>query len=175
MSRMQASIEAVIEFNEASDRIRNGYVYREHYPMRTVLIDGKEMLRKRQPWDTANGYFQREAYALIGETFRKKGGKQLIQKCARDSDYLPKRSAFSDNPFLWGLLAVDPDACCLGKEAKEAPRFARLFSHADRNRVPPIYLIGFLKQIGSYRTLDSEFRSPTLDPSLKLEAGKTAL
>jgi hypothetical protein len=165
-------VDAETTFNLKSDRIRNGYTYRLHHRERPVLVDGKAYQLERQPWDTANSYFQREAYALILEMFIEvKGGRSMIQRWAKMSKFLPRTSIFSDDPFLGGLFAIDPTAECIGKGGKKAHRFARLFAHADRNRVPPAYLIGFLKQIGGYRTLDLEYRTPTLDPSLTVGLG----
>ena len=168
ISSLGRHTQAQRDFDSAAMRIKNGYTLRVNNPNRTVQMDGAEKVLKRQPWDTANGFFQREAYALITQTMGERGGPSLLQRSARDSDYLPPNTRYSENPFLWGLHAIDPDASCLGKGAKKAIRFARLITHAHRNRVPPIYLIGFLRQIGGYRTLDSEYQSPALDPSLKI-------
>lgn len=166
--KMLAEAEAILDAE--SGRIRQGYLIRENDPERSAWIDGKEVRLKRQPWDSANGYFQREAYALIRRMIREqKEGATAIQIGARQSTFLPNRPVFGKAKFLWGLLAIDPEADCLGKGAKKARRFARLFAHADRNLVPPEYLIGFSKQIGGSRTLEREFKTPSIDPSLRME------
>lgn len=88
-------------FDRGVDAIRDGY----------ALARGSEQRLRREgkyvrPWDTAENYLKREAYALIARTLDTSGGGRAIQRLVRSEREEPKSPSFAESPFYWGLLLI---------------------------------------------------------------------
>lgn len=141
-------------FDDAAGFIRDGFSQRQ-------------TVKGLRPFDSANGYLRREAYALIRETKSRKGGANTIKSLVQRLSTTPESPEYAENPFYWGLLAIDPHRDFLS--AQDLSRFAKQLLYADRNGVPPSYLIGFLYQTGGPRDLSHKLVSKVRDDSLALD------
>lgn len=141
-------------YDDAAEFIRDGYSKRRP-------------LKGLRPFDSANGYLRREAYALIRETKSKRGGANTIRSLVQRLSTTPETPEYTENPFYWGLLAIDPHRDFLSPQ--DLSRFAKQLLYADRNGVPPNYLIGFLYQTGGPRDLSHKLGSKVRDDSLALK------
>lgn len=122
-------------FNREAARIRNGYASR------------RLSTRYLPPWNTANGYLQREVYRLVRH-FDRSGHGGTIRNLVRDLGKEPQNLAFEQNIFHWGLLALEgPQGSMLNPQKRRL--FANQMLYAHRHDVPELYLIGFIYQLGS--------------------------
>ena len=147
---------AQLSFEEAADRIQAEFVRRK----------GANGLR---PFESANGYFKRAAYALIRRTIAQPGGAGTIKNAIRRFSRLPNSPSYRQNPFYWGLLAIDPYLDTI-KQRQYLSLYAQQLLYAHRNAVGPEYLIGFLYQTASQRNLPARLAAKRPDESLLLES-----
>lgn len=125
---------AAVRFEAAGDAIQEGYRQRKKLP-RLPPFDGK--------W----GFLKREAYRLIRRQITEPGGHRTIKSIVRRWKREPREPSYDDNPFYWGLLAIDPAQDIL--DQRDLTRFAHQLMYAHRHDVPAHFLVGFLYQSGS--------------------------
>ena len=121
-----------------------------------------------RPFENANGYLKRAAYALIRRTIAERGGAATIKSAVRRVTRLPDSPTYTENPFYWGLLAIDPHLDAIRKR-QYLSLYAQQLLYANRNAVGPEHLIGFLYQTASQRDLSARLESRRPDDSLVLE------
>lgn len=107
----------------------------------------KATSRGGPPFEAKESYLKRRAYELIREYLAAPGRSGTIKTIVRLWRRVPRSPAFSENPFFWGLLAVDPQADVL-KPAR-LHLYSQQLLYAHRHHVPPHFLIGFLYQSGN--------------------------
>ena len=144
-----------LRFERAADNIQTEFVRRR----------GQKGLR---PFENANGYLKRAAYALIRRTIAEPGGAATIKSAIRRVTRLPDSPTYRQNPFYWGLLAIDPHLDAIRKR-QYLSLYAQQLLYANRNAVGPEHLIGFLYQTASQRDLPARLESKKPDDSLVLE------
>jgi hypothetical protein len=147
---------AQVAFEEMADRIREEFLRRKN-------------LKGLRPFETANGNFKRSAYALIRRTMAQPGGAGTIKGVVRrGAPRLPNSPSYTENPFYWGLLAIDPHLEVILKR-QYLTLFAQQFLYANRNAVGPEHLIGFLYQAAVRRDLPAKLAEQKSDQSLILD------
>lgn len=101
----------------------------------------------RSPYQAKEAYLKRASYGLIREYLRAPGRYRTIKSIVRRWHREPRSPSFSENPFFWGLIAVDPQADVLNPARIHLYSQQQLYAH--RHDVPPHFLIGFLYQSGN--------------------------
>lgn len=107
----------------------------------------KTSARGGSPFEAKEGYLKRKAYELICEYLAAPGRSGTIKSIVRLWRREPRSPPFSENPFFWGLLALDPQGDVLNPARLHL--YSRQLLYAHRHEVPPHYLIGFLYQSGN--------------------------
>ena len=126
------------------------------------------------PNENAEGFFKREAYALIRKIIDMPNGTRVFTRILSDWDVLPRSPTLIENAFFWGLLAMDPEGAHIERVAKWKPRgrsktdkenfldrrkrskYAKQLLFAHINDVPPEYLVGFIYQVGGVGVIDEK-------------------
>jgi hypothetical protein len=137
------------KFDDQAERIFTGYKNRRG-------------VKGRPPYDTAEGYIRREAYAFLEREIA--GGGRTIKTLIRKFGLQPRYPSYKENPFYWGLLALDPTLENLTRH--KVSLYARQLLYAHRNAIPANYLIGFIFQSGINRDLPLTGDAQKRDPSL---------
>ncbi len=154
--------EAELDFMIHAEKILTGYRARQK---EREANPGKQ---PRPPFDQAEGFLKRECYALIRNCISGKKGAQIIKSIVRRNLIEPPYHRYADNPYFWGLIAIDAPDRELG--AQRISRYAMQMLYAHQNYVLPIHLVGFLYQIGGHATL-REIRSDAhKHPSLMMSS-----
>jgi len=129
----------------------------------TLLV---ELLELSPPFDQAEGFLKRESYSLIMEYIRKNNGK-AIRSIVRRFVGEPRYPDYPENPFYWGLMAIDSRYQDLG--ARRISKYAQQLHYAHKNHVPPKFLVGFLYQIRGAVDLKHLLLMKHRDPSLSMQ------
>lgn len=116
------------------------------------LTDSDEYL---SPFQSPAGFLKRECYALILE-YRVEGKYTIIQRLSRSDMQASPQPTYQDNPFFWGLLAIDPHLTAIGR--KNNRFYADQLKYAHQHGVGPEHLVGFLYQSGSESSLRRKVR-----------------
>lgn len=85
-----------------------------------------------------------------------------IRKNKMKNGYRRFRHGYEGKPFYFVLLGLH-QRCYTGGFSIEKPdvtKFSQLLEYADRNNVPPKYLIGFLYQYGTSSQLREKLKEP---------------
>lgn len=126
---------AALEFEQRADDILAGYNAR------------KTAAGVCSPYEAKGAYFKRKAYQLIRDYLNTPGRSRTIKSLVRRWGREPRSPPFSQNPFFWGLLAIDPQADILTPGRLHIYSLQMLYAH--RHDVPTQFLIGFLHQSGN--------------------------
>jgi hypothetical protein len=110
--------------------------------------------RSISPFLSAEGYFKRECYLLIRSSLRR--DSKAIKTLSKYDWRYPPQPLYTDNPFYWGLLAIDPDHQFVTQ--RDLNFLSQQLLHAHRHNVPVEYLVGFIYQCGSQSALRSKVR-----------------
>lgn len=133
--------------------ILEGYLHRRHS-------------KGRPPFDNAEGFLKREAYLFLRTTIGTKSGDKAIRSIVRRFVGEPKAPTYRENPYYWGLLAIDSGYDKLGPH--RISRYAMQLLYAANNYVPAMYLVGFLYQSRGSTSLAAKLGSKHRDPSLNV-------
>ena len=147
-SRLKPSLAAV-RFEVAGDEIRMGY-------------HSRRLLRRLPPFDGKWGFLKREAYQLIRRQITEPGAHRTIKNIVRRWKREPREPNYDDNPFYWGLLAIDPAQDILDQQT--LTRFAHQLMYAHRHDVPAHFLVGFLYQSGSTSEVSRKLAADQREP-----------
>lgn len=112
--------------------------------------------RGLSPYDNRSGTIRRYMYRLV-RGYRISSNLGIIQKVVRSLQNEPLQVPFKDNPFYWALYAAKHDGE-IDLTDKEVSRYAAQMMYADRHRVDPDYLVGFVYQQGSHADLAQKLR-----------------
>lgn len=138
---------AIAQFQLATEWIQKEYDQRRQR-VKLSRNDGRYV----RPWDSAENFAKREAYALILKTLAMTSGKSAIKKIVKINKAIPKSPLFDENPFYWGLLAMDLFDHENNPTMKVSSYAPDLF-YAYKHRVPSAYLTGFIHQVGRRSTI----------------------
>tara|TARA_R110002049_G_scaffold205431_2_gene376008 strand:- start:150 stop:686 length:537 start_codon:yes stop_codon:yes gene_type:complete len=119
------------------------------------------------PFDKADSFFKREAYALLRE-YSDSEGRAIIKSVVRIYADEPRYPSYTENRFYWGLVAIDSGEGILSKQ--KLSKIAKQLLYADHNGIAPQLLIGFLYQIGGSDHIHKQLSKNYRDPSLNLAA-----
>jgi hypothetical protein len=145
--------EAEDAFLRHAQAILKGYLHRRH-------------LKARPPFDNAEGFLKREAYSFLRITIGTKSGAKAIRSIVRRFVGEPKAPSYRENPYYWGLLAIDSGFDEVGPH--RISRYAMQLQYAGKNHVPAMHLVGFLYQCRGSTDLAAKLRAKHRDPSLNL-------
>ncbi len=107
------------------------------------------------PFEAPEGYLKRACFQVIQE-FRKANAHHAIKKLANYAGRDRRQLTYTDNPFYWGLLAIDPAFSAI--EEGSLSLYAKQLLHAANHKVPPEHLVGFIYQSGSQSALKRKVR-----------------
>ena len=158
--------------NETDFCVRAGAIWDE-----TRLRETREKSRKEEggdplpPFDTARGYFKRQAYGLLTHYERHAADKSMIRKLVTKYAFQPERPTFRQNFFHWGLIAMYLVEGVKGRKQVDATmravyRMGREMLYAHRNDVKPENLIGFIFQSACSEKIGLLVKEGRPDPSL---------
>ena len=108
-----------------------------------------ETADKLSPFNSAEGYLKRECYFLIKKFMTDNSAS--IKKLSCYSSRTAKQPSYTDNQFYWGLLAIDPAYAAI--KERNLILYSRQLLYAHRHNVSSEFLVGFIYQSGSPRSL----------------------
>lgn len=120
--------------------------------------------RGDRPFDSAEGTLKRECYALI-RRYRHKHQHEFLKRVSAYDNRRYDQPEYKENPFYWGLLAIDREVKSIGQG--NLSEYAGQFLFADKHGVPPEYLIGFIYQSGG-REMRIKIRTDSRDHEFEL-------
>ena len=132
------------------------------------------------PFDTAEGFFKRQAYFLFYEKLNSAEYRKMIDKIVTKSAYEPKKPTIRENPFHWALIAMfaiegvagdtteKDDAKAVAAARKKIGRWGAEMLYARQNYITGEHLIGFLYQSACSKNIGKLINNGTPDPSLKI-------
>jgi hypothetical protein len=100
------------------------------------------------PYERPMSIFKTKSYDLIRKTINSPGGHLTIKNIHSIFNIDHKGPDYDDNPFYWGLLAMDHDRDHPVLTPQQVGLLARQMYYADRHDVPPCLFVGFLYQAG---------------------------
>ena len=119
--------------------------------------------RGLSPQTSRNGEFLRAVYALV-LSYRDCGKLEIIKKLVEKDGNAPARGpTFEENPFHWALLSVFSEQGD-GPDRRERSLFAYQMLYADRHKVPPHLLIGFIYQCGKQTPISQRLKQGEIEP-----------
>lgn len=124
------------------------------------------------PYDTADGFFKRQIYALCYEYENATDGK-MIRNIVERYAYSPESPSFDENRYHWTLIAIFTIEGISGKKEvtaakKKIWRLANEMLYARRNNIKAEHLVGFLYQSACSKNISSLLENRFPDPSLTL-------
>ena len=148
------------KFDDHADHIREQYK-----GLQGIEARARSLQSYVAPWDTAENFLKREAYLLISNFLETEGGRNAIKKIIKGEKKIPRAPLFSDNPFYWGLLAIDPQQDVYNKA--KISLYAPLLKYAYDHGVSPANLIGFLFQVGRPADVRRKFNAKQCEVDFK--------
>ncbi|MET0372292.1 MAG: hypothetical protein ABW039_13075 [Sphingobium sp.] len=130
--------------------------------VRKVVRGAPDRKEAGSPYENRDNAYKREAYKLINAFLKRKNGsviKRIVQKI---EGIEPKSPTFEQNPFFWGLLAIDPYKDFLNQ--KRLYRFSRHLLYAARHEIDPELLTGFIHQCGHPDDVCEKANNGTIEP-----------
>lgn len=127
-------LAALSDFEHAADQIVERY-------------EAHAAATGKTPYESPLGTFKRESYKLLRRTIADEGKHNVIKAIVRREDVEPARLLYAENPFHFGLLAIDPYRIVI--EKRRLSLWSRQMAYADRHDVPAHFFLGFLWQSGS--------------------------
>lgn len=122
------------------------------------------------PFASASGFFKRESYFLILR-YKTQGRYKILQRLSRYDARELRHPEYRENPFFWGLFAIDPSLSTIGR--KNHRFLSEQLLYADRHGIGPEHLIGFLYQSGSERLLRERVRLNLNDDEFHMARNQT--
>lgn len=129
-------------------------------------LSTKRFVQIRPPYDQAEGFLKRESYALIQRLVQSDTGSKLIRSIVREYDQAPRYPSYRENPYYWGLIAIDSAHKILGPQ--RISRYAKQLNYASKNHIAPAQLVGFLYQIRGSVDLQPQLSDGQRDASLNM-------
>jgi hypothetical protein len=122
---------------------------------------------KMPPFDRADSVLKRMVYAFVLEHRPTQRYHHLETAIANDRDEWRGLSVnFNENPFHWVLFGLKDHVVIFDKfeiGKWDITRYGRQLSYADRHKIPPKHLIGFLFQTGTISEIcQKEAATPTV-------------
>lgn len=158
--------------NETDFCVRVGLIWDEYW----LRVEREKKLKAQgihppPPFNTAKGYFKRQAYGLLTHFERQAIDRSMIKKLVTRYAFQPESPTFRQNFFHWGLIAVYLVEGVRGKKQVDSTmraiyRMGREMLYARRNDVKPENLIGFIYQSACSKNIASRIKNNVLDPSL---------
>lgn len=146
----------------AADKLtdRGEAIFKEFRNRRIRDAANKSSRTPVRPYDKALSYLKRSLYKVLRPLICSKGGDRTIRNLHRVNNILHNGPSYTDNPFYWGILALDRDAAL---EAQDLSLFAKQMLYAHRNNVPPCFLIGFIYQTANAPELSEKLRNGSVE------------
>lgn len=112
--------------------------------------------RGLSPYDNRSGTIRRYIYRLV-RSYRRSRQLNIIKKVVHSLHNEPLKVPFNANPFYWALYAAKQDDD-IDLTDQEVSRYATQMVYADKHRVEPEFLIGFVYQQGNHADLAQKLR-----------------
>lgn len=145
----QARLAALSNFEDSADRIVEAY-------------ERRHLTKGPTPYESPLGTFKRESYELLRRTIADEGKHNVIKSIVRRFKIEPARLHYADNPFHYGLLAIDPHRIVTKK--RRLSLWSRQMAYANRHDVPAYFLLGFLWQSGSPNDISRKLKEGAREP-----------